>query len=105
MLPLVIINEHFYFILLYQQLVAILGLLNCVTMNIFLDYVICHPVCGCLQKLDMNYSFDTSILLKTMESSSLVEKCPSTVSTRTGLLYYSFRYFYVKIVSLISFPK
>lgn len=73
---------------------------------------ICHSVCGCLQRLDLNCSYETSILFENIESSSLVEECPSTVevlSTSTGLLYYSLRYsffffkFYLWLVSLNNY--
>lgn len=53
---------------------------------------ICHPVCGCLQRLDLYNSnmtkTGTSIFLENVTSSSYAEECPTTkdvLSTSTGL--------------------
>lgn len=54
---------------------------------------ICHHVCGCLQRLDLNYSNmmnnGTSVLMENVTSSSYAEECPTTtyeLSTSTGLI-------------------
>lgn len=53
---------------------------------------ICHHVCGCLQRLDLDNSHikknGASIFLKNVTSSPYAEECPSTkdvLSTNTGL--------------------
>ncbi|XP_065934896.1 uncharacterized protein [Magallana gigas] len=55
---------------------------------------ICHHVCGCLQRLDLNYlnvtNNGTSILLENVTYSPFAEECPTTtdvLSTSTGLMY------------------
>lgn len=55
---------------------------------------ICHPVCGCLKRFDLNYSNmtnnETDISLNNVTSSPYAEECPSTMqvlSTTTGLVY------------------
>ncbi|XP_052714487.1 uncharacterized protein LOC128187878 [Crassostrea angulata] len=44
---------------------------------------ICHPVCGCLKRLDLNNSNmtnnETNISLKNVTSSPYAEECPSTI--------------------------
>lgn len=51
---------------------------------------ICHPVCGCLQRLASDNSYNDTILLENVVFSSYAEKCPTTSDTRsttTGLIY------------------
>lgn len=55
---------------------------------------ICHPVCGCLQRLDFDISNmtknGTSIFLENVTYSPFAEECPTTtdvLSTTTGLMY------------------
>lgn len=55
---------------------------------------ICHHVCGCLQRLDLNYSNmtnnGTSILLENGSYSPFADECPTTTNvlfTTTGLMY------------------
>lgn len=55
---------------------------------------ICHPVCGCLQRLDFGISIITnngaSIFSENVTSSPYAEECPTTtdeLSQSTGLTY------------------
>nr|XP_034337031.1 uncharacterized protein LOC117692618 [Crassostrea gigas] len=67
---------------------------KCLTKCSCNEMQICHPVCGCLQRLDLDISNmtknGTGIFLENVTYSAFTEECPTTtdvLSTTTGLMY------------------